>query len=228
MSPKILIMKKVSITLILSFLIMGCAGGGGSTQNAPDSVKPGEPALVKLDLSVWGSGGLIKDRYTDVAFYYRLVGEPNYKILKSNPIPVIFTGDQEKFNGMYESYTFTIPPYSKGTTGDIEYYFEMKLDGHLNRIDGIKKIKVNEGEKIRFEEFTAIINPNDKKCNLDNECVLFQPDCEDCKFDTINKEMLLKYNEAKTDYCSINKPKTMCDSVFIGKLRCINNKCTIE
>ena len=87
----------------------------------------------------------------------------------------------------------------------------------------------NDPEKeIKFEELTAIINTEDKNCSLDNDCVLFQPDCEDCKFDAINKKMLPKYSEVKKDFCSINKPEIMCDIVFTGELKCINNKCTIE
>ena len=43
-----------------------------------------------------------------------------------------------------EIYEFTIPPYSAGTQGEISYYIELKLDGHANRIEGYKKIKVGE------------------------------------------------------------------------------------
>lgn len=147
-------MKKLSIVigvivivilagyLGLRYLGNNLAGGGGISETAPDNVKAGEPAFVTLELSVWGGGGPVSGRYTNVVFYYRKVGETNYKSLTSNPIPKVFTGDQEKFNGKYESYTFTIPPYPKGTTGEIEYYYDMKLDGQLNHTVGFKKIKI--------------------------------------------------------------------------------------
>src|SRR5205807_1788890 len=114
------------------WLARGLAGGGGSTQTAPDVVKTGEPATVKIDFSVWGAGASIKGQYTDVRFYYRLVGEPSQKLLTAVPAPIVFTGGQSKFNGMYESYAFTIPPYPKGTRGEIEYACEFKFGGHFN------------------------------------------------------------------------------------------------
>ena len=98
--------------------------------------------MVKIDLSVWGGGGPVKGRYTDVAFYYRLVGSSTYTLLQSNPVPMVYTGDQAKFNGMYEEYTFAIPPYPANTSGSIEYYYEMKLDGVQNHANGIKTIRV--------------------------------------------------------------------------------------
>lgn len=142
---KVLIILGVVIILGAGFyLIMRTfvPGGGGSDQTAPDSIKTGEPAPVKINFSVWGSGGPIKGRYTEVILYYRLVGEATYKALRSDPVPVIFTGDQQKFDGKYESYIFTIPPYPKGTNGEIEFYYEMKLDGYFNHVDGLKKIKI--------------------------------------------------------------------------------------
>jgi len=81
---------------------------------------------------------------------------------------------------------------------------------------------------IQFKEGATIINPEDKNCNLDNDCVLFQPDCEDCQFDTLNKKILPKYTDAKKEYCSVNKPKTQCDIIFTGSTKCINNICSLK
>ena len=58
-------MNKILISLSLWLVTGGCGfapGGGGSTQIAPDTVKAGEPAVVKLIVSVWGAGGPIEGR----------------------------------------------------------------------------------------------------------------------------------------------------------------------
>ncbi len=83
-------------------------------------------------------------------------------------------------------------------------------------------------QKNQFEEGIMIINPDDKSCNLDSDCALILLDCEDCKFGTLNKEMLQKYTEVKNEYCFINKPEKMCDIAFTGELKCADNKCVIN
>lgn len=144
-------MKKIAIiTVVVIALLVGAfyyfgrniAGGGGSTQTAPDSVLAGQPALIDLELSVSGDGGPIKGRYSGVVLNYRLAGETDYKRLTADPIPIIFSGEQASFNNKYEAYTFNVPPYPKGTSGEIEFNFEFKLDGHFSRVEGVKKIKI--------------------------------------------------------------------------------------
>jgi hypothetical protein len=124
---------KLPIALSICLVAASCfqIGAGGSNQVAPDSIRASEPAVIKLELLVWGEGGPIKGRYTDVTCHYRLSGEQTHAILVSVPSPQ---------DDKHEVYEFTIPGYPAGTTGDIEYYFEMKLDGQPSRIDGIKKI----------------------------------------------------------------------------------------
>jgi hypothetical protein len=126
-------MKLLVIAVSVYLLSVSCniAGGGGSTQIAPEKMGTNERAVIKLELAVWGAGGPIKGRYTDVVCYYHLVGENGYQALRADPI-----AKDER----HEVYEFTIPPV--GTTGEIEYYFEMKLDGHLSRVNGINRIRV--------------------------------------------------------------------------------------
>lgn len=135
-------MKQAVVAAWLAFLLSpGCnpAGGGGSDQIVPDSVKAGEPAAIVLVLSVWGSGGPIKGRYKDLLMNYRLTGEEHYKSVQPEPAAVPYKEfDKDKF----EAYRFTIPAYPAGTKGEIEFNFDVKFDGHKNNIVGVKKIRV--------------------------------------------------------------------------------------
>lgn len=88
--------------------------------------------------------------------------------------------------------------------------------------------KNNSSNEIIFYEGMAIISSEDKICDTDNDCILFQPDCEDCKYYTLNKDTLARYKKAKYDYCQKNIPKTMCDAMFTGELKCINKSCIIS
>jgi len=116
-------------------------GGGGSDQYPPETVKAGEPAVIKLVLSVWGGGGAIQGRFTDISLHYRLVGESDYKIISPEQIALPDNyKDVVSKNNQWIGYEFTIPPYSKGTTGQIEYYIDMTLDGYQSRHEGVKKI----------------------------------------------------------------------------------------
>src|SRR5687768_3652423 len=107
-------MKNLIFSVFLCLIQAGClsvAGGGGSTQTAPDTTNSGEPTIIKLELTVWGSGGPIKGRYTDVLGYYRLSGEQSYKSIA----PKLESQNEDR-----EVYTLAIPAYVKGTTGEIE------------------------------------------------------------------------------------------------------------
>ena len=67
-----------------------------------------------------------------------------------------------------------------------------------------------------------------KTCQIDSDCILIQPDCSDCEFDSINKNYLNQFLENKKTYCNKNKPNIMCNSVFNGEIKCIENKCVLE
>ncbi len=119
---------------LVGVLATSCSpGGGGSTQLAPDRITAGNPAVIKLELSVWGSGGNIKGRYTGIKTFYRLVGTQGYSAVDAK---------RTSQDATHEAYEFVIPPYSVGTSGEIEYYFELKLDGQPSRIDGIRRIRI--------------------------------------------------------------------------------------
>lgn len=110
------------------------AGGGGTIQTAPDSIKAGEAATIKFEVSIPGSQQNINGRYTDIVMHYNLTEfDSNF----TQPKLISQTKDKE-------IYEFTIPPYPVGTQGEISYYIELKLDGDSNRVEGYKKIKVGE------------------------------------------------------------------------------------
>jgi hypothetical protein len=138
-------MKPSLISIFLSLLLSAsCSlpGAGASEQIVPDTTRAGEPAVVTIVFSVWGSGGPVKGRYKDIVFYYRLVGETNYKSLQPEPVALPTGYDYPDNRDTHETYRVTIPAYPKGTTGDIEFYFEKNFDGYQSRTDGLKKIHV--------------------------------------------------------------------------------------
>jgi hypothetical protein len=128
----------------------GLGGGWGQELIVPDTIKTGEPTDIKLIVSAVG-GGAIKGRFTDMAFHYKLTGEPAYKILRALPavLPDNFIVVQSK-SFQSEAYKFTIPPYLKGTTGEIEFYTEITFDGFPSRTYGDKKIKVSDEAKSSY------------------------------------------------------------------------------
>ena len=64
-------------------------------------------------------------------------------------------------------------------------------------------------------------------CKVDTDCVLVQPDCEDCTFDSINKREVSTFQSQKRNRCELNPPTMMCGTVFAGEIKCINNKCQL-
>ncbi len=139
----------VSVFLLILFFVgffylKTHLGGGGVNHIIPDSVMAGEPAIFSVVLTTWG-GGAIAGRYTNISLGYRLVGEDTYTTLQPKHA-VLPKNYQEAMTrnrtNQYEAYDFTLPPYPLGTTGEIEYYLDTTLDGHLNHQEGIKKVRV--------------------------------------------------------------------------------------
>lgn len=124
---------------------------GSQELTVPDTIKTGEPTDIELIVTRIGHGQ-IKGRFTDISFSFRLVGENTYKILQPQPIalPDNFKAVQSNITKS-EAYKFTIPPYQKGTAGEIEYYTEMTFDGYTSKTDGIKKIKVSDDAKSSYD-----------------------------------------------------------------------------
>ena len=64
-------------------------------------------------------------------------------------------------------------------------------------------------------------------CKVDTDCVLFSPDCEDCKFQAVNKNKLTEIRAQKKLECLKNPPKLACDLMFTGEVKCLEAKCAI-
>ncbi len=69
---------------------------------------------------------------------------------------------------------------------------------------------------------------NETTCVVDDDCVLVQPDCEDCKFAAISKNAEDQFRTNKTAQCRLNPPKFQCDATFSGEIKCIENVCQLE
>ena len=136
-------MRALTICCLSLLLLLSCGpGAGASDQIVPDTVKAGEPSVVTIVFSVWGSGGAIKGRYKDIFFYYRLAGESSYKKLQPELVKLPPEYDYPDNRDTHEAYQVTIPPYPKGTTGYIEFYYEKTFDDYHSRTNGLKRIRV--------------------------------------------------------------------------------------
>lgn len=114
--------------LISLIFLLGCGpdiGGGGSVHIPPEIIRVGEPTVIKLELSVWGQGyGKISKRYTKVQCHYKNDMNNDFKT-----IDMVLTQENSKT----ALFICTLPPFR--TSGQLEYYFTMLLDGHENRRD---------------------------------------------------------------------------------------------
>lgn len=133
----ILVLGIVILVIILGYISLmwfggNLAGGGSSEQVVPDSVKAGESVKVSLKLSVWGGDEQIEGRYRDIFLYYSITGQDFLRSVE----PKLLSQDEKS-----QTYEFSIPT-SKNYAGEITYIFEFMFDGQINRIDGIKKIKI--------------------------------------------------------------------------------------
>lgn len=129
-------MKKITLTqiyIIVFCIISGSSwalssfepGGGGASQPDP-IVDPDGMIRVRLVLTVWGSGGEIKGRYSNVIMRYYIATKPDQ--LYTLP-GMLISSDKSS-----EQYEFSILLGEHHAQGSIEYYFEVTLDGHKTKI----------------------------------------------------------------------------------------------
>ena len=124
-------MTLVRLVLLIPMLLLsscdGVAGGGGSVHIAPVSIKYGEPAVLRYELSVWGAGsGKVSNRYTEIKCHYKAEKASAYTILAG-------TIDSESSDRIVV--LFTVPSLAMSDGAYVEYFFDEKLDGHYNKRD---------------------------------------------------------------------------------------------
>jgi len=121
--------------LFICFLLTSCGiqvgGGSGSVHNPPPFISYGAPTELKLELSVWGAGhGKIIKRYKNVKCHYRL--DQNGKFEAVELIPDA-TQEQQEAEKKRLTFKCVLPPFHPGQGREVEYYFDMRFDGHYNR-----------------------------------------------------------------------------------------------
>ena len=110
-------------------------GGGGSTQDAPRESSACHFLPVRLRLYVWGAGGSVQGRYTDLIMHYRLAGDMRF--YETEPKIV------EK-NSISETAEFVVPPFTPKASGALEYYFTVNFDhSGLDKISGKVPIHIH-------------------------------------------------------------------------------------
>jgi hypothetical protein len=118
------------ITLVPLLLLAGCnfvaGGGGGSVHSPPEVIDYDRVTPLRLELSV--NEGSAK-RYTDVRCHYKTEKARSFTALQGRV-------EGEASNRMF--IVFDLPPLSAADGTYVEYYFDMKLDGHYNKRDVVR------------------------------------------------------------------------------------------
>lgn len=117
-----------TIPMLWVVLLFGCdgiAGGGGSTHAPPEAIAYDQPTPLELELSVWGAGsGEITKRYTEVRCHYKPENAASFSM-------VMGSVESEADDRMVVA--FELPAFTPEDGDYVEYYFDMKLDGHYNK-----------------------------------------------------------------------------------------------
>lgn len=161
-------MKKIVFIILGTLLLIGggfyywlgsnLPGGGGVREEVPDTVMAGEPITFYLYPSTWGKGAKkIEKIYPGATVFYRLVGEKEYQLVIGKPVPLpenYRAAVSDTLN--WRAFEFSLPVYPIGTTGEIEYYFEIQNPTNPNHPDG--KFRVEGIKKVKFEAFDPMKN----------------------------------------------------------------------
>ncbi len=115
-----------------------------SDQITPDRTKIGQPTVIQFIVETAGEAcGPIRGKFTDFFLHYKLTGQDKYTTLPARTIPLPQNYQNVASTAMqFEAYEFEIPPYPRGTAGQIEYYIESKLNGEARTTNGYKKITI--------------------------------------------------------------------------------------
>ncbi len=87
-----------------------------------------------------------------------------------------------------------------------------------------------ELENLSFGEevFLVEVPDEDRKCESDDDCIVFQPDCGNCVIDVINKKSFNEHENEKFAYCSrIETVYTVCNLEIGRDGKCENDICVM-
>lgn len=120
----------IVVALALYLMLGNVAGGGAAYQDAPESVMVGEKYEIVFRFGVWGSGGEVSTRLSNVKLHLDFESKHNYEISASS-----VQRDGERMIYRFQS-------QAPATQGEIKYYFKFIFDGQLKRVDGLRPIVV--------------------------------------------------------------------------------------
>jgi hypothetical protein len=107
--------------------------GGGSSYQPPPVIEPDGSVRIGLKLTVWGGGGPINGRNTDVVMYYKSIGSNQFHAVSGHII---------SSNESMELYEFRISHELHDVIGPIDCYFEATLDGYKTKMPGQHTVAV--------------------------------------------------------------------------------------
>jgi hypothetical protein len=114
--------------LLTTLLLVSCdglVGGGGSVHTPPGSIAFSQLTPLRLELSVWGAGsGRMSKRYTEIRCHYKAEKGTAFVTLEGKV-------ESEAKGRMFV--VFDLPAFDTPDGTYVEYYFDMKLDGHYNK-----------------------------------------------------------------------------------------------
>lgn len=107
--------------------LAGCAGGGGSVHQPPQSIVAGTATPLRLELTAWGAGrGRLSHRYRQLECRYRTARDSTTHRLRMTPV----SEDQQHFIAQC-----LLPPLAPQDSMVI-YWFAFAFDGQSNQRPG--------------------------------------------------------------------------------------------
>ncbi len=143
--------NKAAVTfLVIALLVAGgvfwfykgascVAGGGGAEHAAPAGYSAQKPVTLELELVRWGAPqclkGKVTEDYSEVKCHFRLKGDADYIV---QPMEGKVLDDNRAL------YTCAVPALKTEGEGDLEYFFDFKMNGVYSRRDEKLLTSVNQ------------------------------------------------------------------------------------
>jgi hypothetical protein len=115
------------LRLVATLALAGCAGGGGSIHQPPESIAAGTTTPLRLELTAWGAGwGRLSHRYRQLECRYRTARDSTTHRLNMTPV----SEDRQRFVTQC-----LLPPLARHDSM-VTYWFAFAFDGQPNRRPG--------------------------------------------------------------------------------------------